>query len=304
MIKISPILFTLLGSLIHAETKSSPKASPQTPVPSASGAPEPNRIQLLNGPWTLACDPANEGKRLNWQGKPPGRDVCPAIVPGTIQQSFPGYHGVAWYWTAFRAPAKPASGTFHSIRFREADYFAEVWLNGVLLGSHEGAEFPFDFRCDEALRYGAENLLAVRVINPVEEPIDGFTLEDIAHRFKFNKNYGPGMMANFGGLTQEVVLDMGRSRTLKAFTLLPRQREVSDGTADRAGTPNEYEFYLSADGEHWTLAAKGTLAEPLDMQIIALEKPESGPFLRFLATRVVDHVGFVDVARIGANEKS
>jgi len=103
---------------------------------------------------------------------------------------------------------------------------------------------------------------------------------------------------------QEVVLDMGSTRTLKAFTLLPRQKEMLDGSADRAGTPDEYEFYLSADGEDWTLAAKGHLKEPLDMQIIALKKPESGRFLRFVATRVVDNVGFVAVAGIGAIEES
>ena len=97
---------------------------------------------------------------------------------------------------------------------------------------------------------------------------------------------------------------MGSTRTLKAFTLLPRQKEMLDGSADRAGTPDEYEFYLSADGEDWTLAAKGHLKEPLDMQIIALKKPESGRFLRFVATRVVDNVGFVAVAGIGAIEES
>jgi hypothetical protein len=100
----------------------------------------------------------------------------------------------------------------------------------------------------------------------------------------------------------EVILDMGRSRMIKAFTLLPRQRVLPDGTADRAGTPDEYEFYLSTNGDDWRLAAKGTLSAPLDMQIITLEKPESGRFLRFLATHVVDNVGFVAVAGIGAIE--
>ena len=117
----------------------------------------------------------------------------------------------------------------------------------------------------------------------------------------FWHTYGGGVSKS--APPQEVVLDMGRNRTLKAFTLLPRQRELLDGSADRAGTPDECEFYLSADGEDWTLAAKGHLKEPLDMQVIALEKPKSGRFLRFVATRVVDHIGFVAVAGIGAIEE-
>ena len=57
-----------------------------------------------------------------------------------------------------------------------------------------------------ALKFDAENLLVVRVINPVEEPIDGFVLGDTAHGVKFNKNYMSGAMYNYGGITQGVEL--------------------------------------------------------------------------------------------------
>ena len=172
-------------------------------VPSASGH---NRIHHLAGPWKLSRDPANEGKRLDWQRKPPEQDARPAPVPGIIQQVFPDYHGVAWYWTTFHAPSVPKHGSSHAIRFLEVDYFAEVWLNGIFLGNHEGAEFPFELRCGNALRHDTENLLVVRVINPIEEPIDGFVLGDTAHRVKFNRNYMPGTAYNFGGITQDVEL--------------------------------------------------------------------------------------------------
>ena len=165
-----------------------------------------NRVQNLAGTWKLACDPRNEGKRLNWQEKPPEQDAQPALVPGIIQQAFPDYHGVAWYWTTFRTMLKKNHMSLYALKFHEVDYFAEIWLNGVLLGSHEGAEFPFELRCDDALRRDAENLLVVRVINPVEEPIDGFVLGDTAHRFKFNKNYMPGTLYNYGGITRSVEL--------------------------------------------------------------------------------------------------
>ncbi len=195
------------GRLAAQEKPLGNPAFPQTGKDVRSpGLAGPNRIRDLTGTWQLARDPANEGKRLNWQKNPPAGDALPAPVPGIIQQVFPDYHGVAWYWTTFHAPAKPTAGTFHALRFLEVDYFAEVWLNGVRLGSHEGAEFAFELRCDDALRHDAENLLVVRVINPIEEPIDGFVMEDIAHRFKFNKNYCPGTMFNYGGITQGVEL--------------------------------------------------------------------------------------------------
>ena len=102
---------------------------------------------------------------------------------------------------------------------------------------------------------------------------------------------------------QEAVLDMGRTRNVEAFTFLPRQAEAPDGKIDDSGTPDQFEFYLSNDGEHWNLAARGGVKEPQGMQIIPLEKPQSGRYLRFVATHVKDDSFFVAVAGIGIIEK-
>jgi len=165
-----------------------------------------NRIQNISHAWKLACDPANQGKQLQWHLNPPENESRPAAIPGIIQEVFPDYHGVAWYWTTFRPALKKDPASLYALRFREVDYFAEVWLNGVYLGSHEGAEFPFEMNVQKTLKFDADNLLVVRVINPIEEPIDGFVLGDTAHGVKFNKNYMSGAMYNYGGITQEVEL--------------------------------------------------------------------------------------------------
>ncbi|MBN2295800.1 MAG: beta galactosidase jelly roll domain-containing protein [Pirellulales bacterium] len=175
-------------------------------MPTVTNSNETNRIQSLNGTWKLATDPRNEGKKLKWSENPPENKSRAARVPGAIGEAFPDYHGVAWYWTVFRSKLHAKSGGTLAVRFREVDYHADVWLNGVFLGSHEGAEFPFELKCGDALRPHAENLLVVRVINPVEEPIDGFVLGDTAHRSKFNKNYGIGALYNYGGITRGVEL--------------------------------------------------------------------------------------------------
>jgi len=63
----------------------------------------------------------------------------------------------------------------------DVDYFAEVWLNGVLLGLSRGRRVP---RSKLRLRTmpcatTRRTCLVVRVIKPaVEEPIDGFVLAD------------------------------------------------------------------------------------------------------------------------------
>ncbi len=50
------------------------------------------------------------------------------------------------------------------------DYKADVWLNGVLVGGHEGGETPFTLDVTEAIKPLATNRLAVRVLNPTNEP--------------------------------------------------------------------------------------------------------------------------------------
>ena len=63
----------------------------------------------LNGPdWRIAVDPINEGREKKWFDAPPA-DTRPTKVPWVIQDIFPGYHGVAWYWREFDAPGQPAS---------------------------------------------------------------------------------------------------------------------------------------------------------------------------------------------------
>src|SRR5579884_2684719 len=74
------------------------------------------------------------------------------------------YMGAAWYRTNIDVP------TFYDIRhvllkFGAVDYFCEVYINGKLLGTHEGGYTPFSFDITSAVHAGP-NELAVRVIDP------------------------------------------------------------------------------------------------------------------------------------------
>ena len=47
------------------------------------------------------------------------------------------------------------------LRFSAVDYFADVWLNGHHLGTHEGGYTPFEFDVTEHVRWDAANTLTV-----------------------------------------------------------------------------------------------------------------------------------------------
>jgi hypothetical protein len=164
----------------------------------------PQTIPLDGPDWRLAVDPQNEGRERKWFDAPPA-DTRPTKVPWVIQGIFPGYHGVAWYWREFEAPANPHRGGRCLIRFEAVDYLAEVWVNGQRVGGHEGGEAPFQLDVTDALRPGAKNLLAVRVLNPTHEPIDGIRLKETASGVKNNRISG-NMAFNAGGIVDAVVL--------------------------------------------------------------------------------------------------
>ena len=81
--------------------------------------------------------------------------------------------GAYWYRLKFVLPED--AGLHTVIRIGAADYFADVWLNGVLLGSHRGYFHSFEFSADGAVRKNGEvNCLLIKVTSPWDpEIVDG-----------------------------------------------------------------------------------------------------------------------------------
>ena len=161
-------------------------------------------MQSLNGQWLLATDPENVGQEKRWFEEGPIEYAQNSTVPGIIQQTFPGYHGVVWYWRTF-TPTEAPYPSGRLLRFWGVDYLADIWLNGIYVGGHEGGETPFVLDVTDTIKPGVENLLAVRVLNPTNEPIDDITLKQTPHRNKVVP-YITGGSYNHGGIMQPVEL--------------------------------------------------------------------------------------------------
>ena len=63
--------------------------------------------QTLDGAWRIAPDEHNVGREEHWFDAVRG-DSRDTPVPGIIQETLVGYHGVAWYWHSFRVERRPA----------------------------------------------------------------------------------------------------------------------------------------------------------------------------------------------------
>ena len=98
-------------------------------------------------------------------------DNCPQIdVPSPWQadERFRDHTGESWYQRELEIPAdwrKP--GHVIMLGFGAVDYFAEIWLNDIKVGEHEGGYLPFVLDITEAVQSGL-NTLTVRVEDPLE----------------------------------------------------------------------------------------------------------------------------------------
>jgi hypothetical protein len=178
--------------------------APATSAARSTGPSATAVVSLDGADWLLATDPQNIGRQQHWY-RASRPEAKPTKVPWIIQDAFPGYHGVAWYWREFPAPVSPHAAGRYLLRFWAVDYTAEVWLNGTRVGGHEGGETPFVLDVTDTVRPGRANLLAVRVLNPTHEPIDGIVLDETPHRNKALP-YRAGSAWDQGGIIDSVEL--------------------------------------------------------------------------------------------------
>jgi hypothetical protein len=264
--------------------------------------PRASTVQTLDGDlWRIATDPQNEGRDAQWFAVPRDEAV-PTKVPWIIQDAFPGYHGVAWYWREFDAPANPYADGRYLLRFWAVDYLAEVWLNGKPVGGHEGGETPFVLDVTDAIRAGARNLLAVRVLNPTHERIDGIVLGETPKQARVIP-YHAGAAYNHGGITGSVELlatpavrveDLFASADPKTGTIRI-QANVRNAAPTAARGHLEFAVAPAAGGETLRVAVLERELSPGDTLVevdVTIDQPRlwelNDPFLYRVTARVGD----------------
>lgn len=75
------------------------------------------------------------------------------------------YQDGVWYRRNFSVPDS-LNGKFVKLIFYAVNYVADVWVNDVYVGYHEGGYTSFAFDVSQILNYGGNNVIAVRVDNP------------------------------------------------------------------------------------------------------------------------------------------
>lgn len=122
------------------------------------------REMSLNGEWRYRPDPNEAGEGEKWFSRS-HEDWDVMNVPsnyGIEDKSLQNFFNSVWFERDFEF-----EGDVTKIVFEGVDYFADVWLNGRKLGSHEGYFCPFQFYA----KLKGQNLISVRVRNPWDDGV-------------------------------------------------------------------------------------------------------------------------------------
>jgi beta-galactosidase/beta-glucuronidase len=129
----------------------------------------------MNTDWRFRTDPSGQGQQQSWTDHVPGgtREVR---LPHTWNMgSDTDFQGDGWYFKTFPAGGE-LIGKHVELHFGATFYHSSVWLNGILLGSHEGGFTAYYFDISPYLR--KTNILSVKINNqPTTETIPGIPLK-------------------------------------------------------------------------------------------------------------------------------
>jgi beta-glucuronidase len=254
----------------------------------------------LSGLWDFQRDPADAGEAAGWAGKLPAPTLI--AVPGSWNEQFQDsrdYTGVAWYQIQTTLPLA-WRGQRVVLRVGSAVYQARVWLNGQLIGDHEGGHLPFAFDITAAAVWGRPITLTIRVENialPTRVPPAGNSVPGRAANFPdVNYDFFP-----YSGLHRAVMLYAVPPSYITDITVTPafdgadgllRLRVTASagfgaGGFDGAGT-------AEAGGQSVALAFQGGVAEAtLRIPVVQAWSPAT-PHLYALTLRLGDASAPID----------
>ncbi len=167
----------------------------------------------LDGLWRFRADPNDLGRRERWhEGLQTDLRIA---VPGSwneqlAEQGLMTYAGAAWLETEVFVPASFA-GRRLALYFGCADFFAEVWADGVLVGQSTSLFLPFEADISRVAQPGSMLRVVVRVENLLtrDSVTQAVTASDYVAEQRVRDELFPAVRFDFypyGGLSRSVLL--------------------------------------------------------------------------------------------------
>jgi hypothetical protein len=120
--------------------------------------------QNLNGKWGFEFDSLDAGLKNNWSISQKGftKEINVPFPWGSKLSGLEDLADIGWYKREIEVSAEwKSKRTFLTIG--ASDWETTVWLDGNLLGKHQGGYTPFSFELTDYLKYGSKQKLVIRV---------------------------------------------------------------------------------------------------------------------------------------------
>ncbi len=240
----------------------------------------------LNGLWDYAIKPGGQYFPGTYDGK--------ILVPFAVESSLSGVErsvGSAnelWYRRNITVP-KEWKGKNVVLHFGAVDWRAEVWVNKIKVGTHQGGYTPFSFDITSVLNASGDQELVVKVWDPTDE---GFQARGKQVNRPRSIWYTP-----VTGIWQTVWMEPVAPTHIASLKIVPNidGSTVTIKAATDGATGNEMIVAKVKDGSRVIGEGRALLGEAVLVQVpdAKLWSPES-PFLYDLEVSVVRSNATVD----------
>ncbi|MCO7124700.1 beta-glucuronidase [Sporolactobacillus shoreicorticis] len=196
----------------------------------------------LDGLWKFKFDPKSEGEEFNWQDGL--KDTLDMPVPSSFNDFFTKkdereYTGDFWYETDFFVPEEWENRRV-SLRFDAATHRATVYVNGNKIISHEGGFLPFNADLKQAVSFGKNNKVVVKINNELSRTTlpcgDTVTLKNgkkmVRPFFDFYNYSGLNRSVHLIALPDESVEDYSVAYELDGEDAIVRYNVMTNGIHD------------------------------------------------------------------------
>ena len=270
-----------------------------------------------SGFWKFKIDPENEGEKFSWfRGFDSEFDIA---VPGSWneqlqEEGLMNYIGAAWYSRLIFIP-EHIVGERIWLWIGSADYYCKAWINGNLLGEHNGGFLPIFFEITDFIKLDSNNELIIKVDNKLTSDTipQGIEKQNYIEENRMREETFPPARFDFfpyGGIHRPVYIfttpeNFINDITVKTFLLSQQKGKVEISVEVNPAKDFYVRFTLEDEGKGSVINGKfnegfNTSFEIDDCRFWSIEDPH----LYNLKIRLMDNQDTIDEysLRIGIRE--
>ena len=209
------------------------------------------RAVCMDGMWKFKLDCNHEGYEKDWKDGLPNPDRIP--VPASFQDFYTDkdvreFTGDMWYETDVFVPGE-WEGKEVAVRFGCATHRAEVYVNGVKTGTHEGGFLPFSVGITEIVQYNAFNKVVVLVNNELNvTSIPCGETKTLSNGKKMSKPYFD--FYNYSGLQRSVKLITYPKEHIEDFSVVHKFQGQDADVHYAVETTGNHEVFVDVYDEN------------------------------------------------------